>query len=125
MKKYLGISAGFHDAAVSVITDQGNILFAGHAERYSKQKHDPHINQALMAEALSYGEPDVIAFYEKPWLKKLRNFYAGQYNEALDFTDITVRKYLHKHVPISFHTEPLFLHAGHITPVFLDLKTLK
>jgi len=113
MKKYLGISAGFHDAAVSVITDQGDILFAGHAERYSKQKHDPHINQALMAEALSYGEPDVIAFYEKPWLKKLRNFYAGQYNEALDFTDITVRKYLHKHVPISFHKKPLFLHAGH------------
>ena len=113
MKKYLGISAGFHDAAVSVITDQGDILFAGHAERYSKQKHDPHINQALLAEALSYGEPDVIAFYEKPWLKKLRNFYAGQYNEALDFTDITVRKYLHKHVPISFHKKPLFLHAGH------------
>ena len=113
MKKYLGISAGFHDAAVSVITDQGDILFAGHAERYSKNKHDPHINQDLMTEALSYGEPDVIAFYEKPWLKKLRNFYAGQYNEALDFTDITIRKYLHKHVPVSFHKKPLFLHAGH------------
>jgi carbamoyltransferase len=113
MKKYLGISAGFHDSAISLINSQGDILFAGHAERYSKHKHDPHINQPLMAEALSYGEPDVIAFYEKPWLKKLRNFYAGQYNEALDFTDITVRKYLYKHVPVSFHTEPLFLHAGH------------
>ena len=31
----LGISAGFHDAAVSVIQD-GNVVFAGHAERYSK-----------------------------------------------------------------------------------------
>jgi carbamoyltransferase len=113
MKKYLGISAGFHDAAVSVITGHGDILFAGHAERYSKNKHDPHINQDLMTEALLHGEPDVVAFYEKPWLKKLRNFYAGQYNEALDFTDITVCKYLHKHVPISFHKKPLFLHAGH------------
>ena len=113
MKTYLGISAGFHDAGVAVVNNHGDILFASHAERYSKNKHDPHINKEIIAEALSFGEPDVIAFYEKPWLKKLRNFYAGQYNEALDFTDITIRKYLHKHVPISFHKKPLFLHAGH------------
>ena len=33
---YIGISAGFHDAALSVIDDSGNILFAGHSERYDK-----------------------------------------------------------------------------------------
>mgnify|MGYP003332247950 FL=1 len=71
----LGISAGFHDAGVSVIRD-GEILFAGHAERYSKKKHDEHINNEILAEALSHGQPDVIAFYEKPWLKKLRQLYS-------------------------------------------------
>jgi predicted NodU family carbamoyl transferase len=43
----LGISAGFHDAAATVINcseNQGDILFAGHAERYSKKKNDADIN---------------------------------------------------------------------------------
>ena len=37
---YIGISSGFHDAAVSIVNDKGDILFAGHSERYSKNKHD-------------------------------------------------------------------------------------
>ena len=40
---YIGISAGFHDAGISVISDNGNILFAGHSERYSKKKHDANL----------------------------------------------------------------------------------
>ena len=36
----LGISAGFHDAAATVLSRQGDIVFAGHSERYSKKKHD-------------------------------------------------------------------------------------
>lgn len=36
---YIGISSGFHDAALSVIDKKGNILFAGHSERYNKEKH--------------------------------------------------------------------------------------
>ena len=58
----LGISAGFHDASVSVI-DDGEILFAGHAERYSKLKNDPHINNELIADALTYGDPQLIGYY--------------------------------------------------------------
>ena len=108
----LGISAGFHDAGVSVIRD-GEILFAAHAERYSKKKHDEHINSAILDEALSYGKPDVIAFYEKPWLKKLRQLYAGQYDQALDFSDITVSKYLAKHCPDFDTTGIRTTHIGH------------
>ena len=44
----LGISAGFHDAAISVINNQGDILFAGHSERYSKLKNDAHISPDLI-----------------------------------------------------------------------------
>ena len=77
----LGISAGFHDAGVTLIDGDGKILFAGHAERYSKIKHDPNINEALIKDALHYGGIDHIAYYERPWVKKTRQLYAGQYNE--------------------------------------------
>ena len=94
----LGISAGFHDAGVSVIRD-GEILFAAHAERYSKVKHDQHLNDSIIQEALSFGKPDLITYYERPWNKKLRQLYAGQYSEAFDLSNITVGKYLTKHLP--------------------------
>jgi carbamoyltransferase len=36
----LGLSAGFHDAAAALIRNDGEIVFAGHSERYSKKKND-------------------------------------------------------------------------------------
>ena len=102
----LGISAGFHDAAVSVIQD-GNILFAGHAERYSKIKNDAHLNDELIADALSYGSPDLVAYYERPWVKKLQQLYSGQYNEVKDFSDFTLGQYLRKHLSVPIHQEQL------------------
>lgn len=72
----LGINETSHDASVSLIED-GNILFAGHAERYSKQKNDWYVNQSLLEDALSYGSPDAIAYYEKPLLKASRLFLKG------------------------------------------------
>jgi carbamoyltransferase len=67
----LGINETSHDASVSLIKD-GEILFAGHAERYSKQKNDWFTNRELIKNAIQYGYPDQIAYYEKPLLKKLR-----------------------------------------------------
>jgi carbamoyltransferase len=69
--RILGINETTHDAAVCLI-DGNKILFAGHAERYSKEKNDWYTNDALIQEALSYGTPDKIAYYESEWLKKLR-----------------------------------------------------
>jgi carbamoyltransferase len=54
-----GISANEHDAALAVI-DGAQILFASHAERYSRRKNDPHLHPDLVAEALRYGEPNQI-----------------------------------------------------------------
>ena len=67
----LGINETSHDASVSLIKD-GEILFAGHAERYSKHKNDWYINDSLVNNALEYGRPDYIAYYEKPLLKASR-----------------------------------------------------
>lgn len=74
--KILGINETSHDASVSLIED-GRILFAGHSERYSKQKNDWYINDDLVKDALSYGTPDAIAYYEKPLLKASRLFLKG------------------------------------------------
>jgi carbamoyltransferase len=107
LKTYLGISAGFHDAAVSVIQSDGSIVFAGHAERYSKNKNDAHLNDVIIAEAMSYGTPDMIAYYERPWIKKLQQLYSGQYEEAFDFGNFTLDQYLRKHLSDTVHREQL------------------
>ena len=72
----LGINETSHDASVSLIKD-GEILFAGHAERYSKQKNDWYNNKEIILDALNYGTPDYIAYYEKPWLKRSRIMLKG------------------------------------------------
>lgn len=72
-----GISANSHDAAIAV-TQEDQILFASQSERYSKVKNDPHLNPRLLEDALYYGKPDYIVWYEKPWLKTLRQLRSGQ-----------------------------------------------
>ena len=65
----LGISAGFHDAAATVINRSGDILFAGHSERYSKLKNDPNLSRVLIDEIMNYNIYHV-AYYETPWKKQ-------------------------------------------------------
>ena len=84
----LGISAGFHDAAAAVINSQGDILFAGHSERYSKRKNDANFCQGLLDEVAEYG-PDVVAYYERPWNKQFRQWYAGQ---GIEWDKLTTRQ---------------------------------
>jgi carbamoyltransferase len=72
----LGINETSHDASVSLIKD-GEVLFAGHAERYSKNKNDWYNNNEIISDLLSYGNPTHIAYYEKPYLKKSRLILKG------------------------------------------------
>jgi carbamoyltransferase len=78
MKHYLGISAGYHDAAATVINSDGDILFAGHSERYSKLKNDPNLSDGLISELCPW-QYDTIAYYERPWLHNLQQLYSGQH----------------------------------------------
>ena len=52
--KILGINALNHDAAVALIQD-GEVLFAGHSERYSGVKNDSDLNKQLMGDCLDMG----------------------------------------------------------------------
>jgi len=77
---YFGISTGFHDAAVSVIDDSGNILFAGHSERYSKHKHDKHLCMDIITDALKYSNSHdmEVHYYERPLMKYLRQLRSAE-----------------------------------------------
>jgi carbamoyltransferase len=89
-KHILGISAGFHDAAVTVVDSTGNIKFAGHSERYSGVKNDANLCPEILAEVCDY-DIDTIAWYERPWAKQLRRMRSG---EGFDLSRITVNQLL-------------------------------
>ena len=77
MSNIIGISAGFHDAAISVIDRSGNIQFAAHSERYSKLKNDSGISPDLLRE-LEPLEIDTMVYYERPWAHNLQRLMSGQ-----------------------------------------------
>lgn len=108
----LGISAGFHDAAITILQND-KIVFAGHSERYSKVKHDAHLSPEILKEVQQYGPPDVIAYYEKPLLKKSRQLFAGQWKDAFTLSDISIKQYL-KQFDITIHSPTTkFVHHSH------------
>ena len=87
----LGISAGFHDASATVLSPEGEILFAGHSERYSKIKNDPDISKGLFDDVLEHSPIVHVAYYERPWNKQLRRLYSG---EGIEWNKITLKQIL-------------------------------
>jgi len=88
-----GISANSHDAAIAVFVNN-KLEFASHSERYSGIKNDPDLNKKVIDDALEYGEPDEIVWYENPYKKTVRQLYAGQ---GLTWNDNNIKKYLQKY----------------------------
>lgn len=69
----LGISAFYHDAAAALIKD-GDILAAAQEERFTRIKHDPSFPKNAIRYCLDYAgiketELNLVAFYEKPFIK--------------------------------------------------------
>jgi len=115
----LGISAGFHDAAATVISPQGDILFAGHSERYSKKKNDADFCQGLVDEVLEYG-PDVVAYYERPWLKQLRQWYSGQ---GIEWSKLTVNQILKQQLGGQIEPEWIYSFNHHLSHAAAGFQT--
>jgi carbamoyltransferase len=118
-----GVAAGTHDGSLAVVKDN-DILFASHSERYSRVKNDAHLDQEMIDEALSFGMPDKIYWYEDPYKKALRKLYAGQKNIWL-----SPKKYLKQwglqHVSLQYgnHHES-HAAAGFATSNFNDAAVL-
>jgi carbamoyltransferase len=106
----LGVNETSHDASVSLIKD-GKIFFAGHAERYSKQKNDWYVNDGLIKDALRYGKPDHIAYYEKPLLKASRLALrggSGEWRPRFSIQGIPKKTFKHhySHACAGYYTSP-------------------
>lgn len=118
---YIGISAGFHDAAVSVINGQGDVVFAGHNERYSGIKHDKDINSSLVKDALQYVDGDFeVHYYEKPWLKFLRQLRAG---ERPHFTSLNPKSYLSRGSVKLLENKKFHTHSHHLSHAAAGFQT--
>jgi carbamoyltransferase len=77
-----GVTAGSHDAAIAVF-DNNKLLYATHAERTSGIKGDKNLNKEMVEEAMHYGYPDEIHWYENDMLKRVRQLTAGQFRSAI------------------------------------------
>jgi carbamoyltransferase len=87
--KILGINALNHDAGICLIdSDNGKILFSAHSERYSGIKNDSNLNKEMFEDMEQYGEPDYVVYFERPWIKKLRQLKAGQYREVFSLKNL-------------------------------------
>jgi carbamoyltransferase len=116
----LGISAGFHDASAAVINDQGEILFAGHAERYSKIKNDADLNTELFFDLANGRHIEHVAYYETPWKKQLRQLYSGQ---GLEWNRLTTSQVLKEQLNGFFSGLPVSTHSHHLSHAAAGFQT--
>jgi carbamoyltransferase len=120
LQNILGISAGYHDAAATVINNRGDIVFAGHAERYSKVKNDPNLNTELLFEAARNRHIDHIAYYETPWKKQTRQLYSGQ---GIEWSRITTGQVLREQLGGYFSDVPVSTHNHHLSHAAAGFQT--
>jgi len=116
----LGISAGFHDAALTVINNTGGIVFAGHSERYSKIKNDKNICENLIQEVQNYNI-STIAYYENPFKKQLRRLYSG---EGLQINKLTTKQVLNDQIkPLLKSNQKIVSYNHHLSHAAAGFQT--
>ena len=72
-----GIVANSHDASIAVFKGD-ELRWAGLSKDFSKIPNDGHLNKKLVRRAARLGKPTNVIWYERPFLKTIRQFYAGQ-----------------------------------------------
>jgi carbamoyltransferase len=119
LQNILGISAGFHDAAAAVINNRGDIVFAAHAERYSRHKNDSDLHIDLIAELGQYSI-DHVAYYETPWKKQLRQLYSGQ---GIEWRKLSTRQILQDQLQGFYSRLPISTHSHHLSHAAAGFQT--
>jgi carbamoyltransferase len=105
-----GVNADNHDASIAVVDDSSlEILFAGHAERYSRIKNDSQLNHDMVADALQYGYPGLVVWFENPWGRRARYLRTGQYDRLKEAFPKEYMKQFGIHSPIEYSDH----HASH------------
>ena len=113
-----GINALNHGSSLAVFKD-------GELQSWATDKED-EFDTSVITKALPYGAPDRIFWYERPWVKKARQLYAGQYKTALDmsvlpsiylnkirvhYAPVTYTPHHGSHAAAGYYTSP-FNHAA-------------
>lgn len=116
-----GISANSHDAALAVFVDD-ELVFASHSERFSGIKNDKHLCDKLVDYARNnWGNPSRVYWYENPYLKTIRQLFAGQ---GWKWKENNIRKYLARwsiNAPISYTSHHMsHAAAGYFTSPYSD-----
>jgi len=120
---YIGLSCGYHDAGVSVIDSVGNILFAGHSERYSKNKHDKDLHIDIITSARRAAELTTqfeVHYYEEPVLKTFRQLRAGQHTK---FNDLFACKSIGAAAIKQLNAHYIHTHSHHLSHAAAGFQT--
>jgi len=90
-----GVNALNHGSSLAVFKD--GLLLS------NQSSSSDELDGKIITDALHVGAPDRIFWYERPWIKKARQLYAGQWRRALDMT-VLPRKYLkaQHYAPITY-----------------------
>lgn len=112
-----GINALNHDASIAVVNN-GQLVYWKRSSEYSGITGDDKLHSCMLKECYDIGIPNNIVWYERPWLKKTRQAYAGQWRWVFDMQEIP-RRYLKSinvpNYPISY----LPHHLSHAAAGFL------
>jgi carbamoyltransferase len=73
VRRILGLSAYYHDAAAALVVD-GHVLAAAQEERFTRRRHDERFparaaRWCLESQGLGLADLDAVVFYDKPFLK--------------------------------------------------------
>jgi carbamoyltransferase len=97
-----GITALNHGHGIAVFKD-GCLM-----DNYTGTSDD--IESVTTVSALGHGSPDRIFWYERPWVKKARQLYAGQYRTAFDMSSLPKKQLRQfKYAPVTYTPH----HASH------------
>lgn len=120
---YWGINALNHGSSLAVFKD-------GRLISNTFDKADV-LNSDSIRKALDVGAPDQVFWYERPWVKKARQLYAGQYRRAfdlsvlptnylkqirVDYAPVTYTPHHASHAAAGYYTSPF----NHCAVVVLD-----
>lgn len=114
-----GAVGNSHDASLAVFS-YNDLVWAGLAKDFSGIPNDPHLNKEIIEYALDHwGYPSHIVWYERPVLKTLRQWWAGQgwllkennieqyfIDRGIPKPNIMYTQHHHSHAAYAYYTQP-------------------
>jgi len=109
--EWVGISCGFHDAAMALVNGHGDILWAAHSERYSGTKHDSRLDPLMVMDCIEHSNTDQfnINYSERPLVRAMRQIRQGSQPGPL-----TARAAIGNSIHRMLNSGPITTHRHHL-----------